>query len=49
MSSLVVLFNIPAESGLSGVSDSFELYRAVAMVTVLHKEANYNKFASIYL
>ena len=35
MFSLLVLFNIPSESGLSGASGSFELYRAVAAVTVL--------------
>lgn len=35
MFSLDVLFNIPAESGLSGASVSFELCRAVATVTVL--------------
>ena len=35
MFSLVVLFNIPSESGLSGASGGFELYRAVAAVTVL--------------
>ena len=35
MFSLFVLFNIPSESGLSGASGSFELYRAVATVTVL--------------
>ena len=35
MFSLVVLFNIPAESGLSGASGRFELYPAVVTVTVL--------------
>ena len=39
MFSLFVLFNIPSESGLSGASGSFELYRAVATVTVLKLRA----------